>query len=117
MRFVGCVCYVRSFPDYVLQIAQAFEGNIDGFRAYSDCCANYSTALEVLGSGQNVELQAFLDARNPSCELSSAVQSYLIKPVQRILKYPLLLREMMYVRENTSPTPYLMHACFLADHE
>ncbi len=38
-------------------------------------------------------LQAWAEARNPSNELSSSLQSYLIRPVQRILKYPLLLRE------------------------
>ena len=38
-------------------------------------------------------LQTWAEARNPSGELSTALQSYLIRPVQRILKYPLLLRE------------------------
>jgi T-lymphoma invasion and metastasis-inducing protein 1 len=40
------------------------------------------------------DLHALLDARNPGQEQSRTFASYLIKPVQRVLKYPLLLREM-----------------------
>ena len=78
-------------------MAEAFQDNLEGFKAYSDCCANHSASLEVLGNSANTQLQVYLDARNPSGELSHAVQSYLIKPVQRILKYPLLLRELTSV--------------------
>ena len=34
-----------------------------------------------------------LDERNPDQEHSKSLESYLIKPIQRVLKYPLLLRE------------------------
>ncbi|KAL0163926.1 hypothetical protein M9458_039679, partial [Cirrhinus mrigala] len=37
----------------------------------------------------------FLEARNPTKQHSSTLESYLIKPVQRVLKYPLLLRELV----------------------
>jgi len=42
----------------------------------------------------NHALQEFLAARNPKQQHSSTLESYLIKPIQRILKYPLLLQQM-----------------------
>jgi hypothetical protein len=53
----------------------------------------------------NQHLKEFLDARNPRHQHSSSFQSYLIKPVQRILKYPLLLQQIsiyLNVNENNS---------------
>jgi hypothetical protein len=41
----------------------------------------------------NQHLKDFLAARNPRHQHSSSFESYLIKPVQRILKYPLLLQQ------------------------
>lgn len=39
-------------------------------------------------------MQEFLAARNPKQQHSSTLESYLIKPIQRILKYPLLLQQL-----------------------
>ncbi len=79
-------------------MGKAFTRQLDGFRAYGSYCANHTTALTVLAGTEQTKtlLQEFLAARNPSGELSFAVQSYLIKPIQRILKYPLLLRELWF---------------------
>jgi hypothetical protein len=50
---------------------------------------------------QNQHLKEFLAARNPRHQHSSSFESYLIKPVQRILKYPLLLQQMsIYSNSN-----------------
>lgn len=48
----------------------------------------------------NQALQEFLLARNPKQQHSSTLESYLIKPIQRILKYPLLLQQL---RNLTDP--------------
>ena len=49
----------------------------------------------------NRHLKDFLAARNPRHQHSSSFESYLIKPVQRILKYPLLLQQMsIYLQSN-----------------
>lgn len=48
----------------------------------------------------NQALREFLAARNPKQQHSSTLESYLIKPIQRILKYPLLLQQL---RNLTSP--------------
>ena len=51
----------------------------------------------------NQHLKEFLAARNPRHQHSSSFQSYLIKPVQRILKYPLLLQQMsIYLNDDNS---------------
>lgn len=42
----------------------------------------------------NQALQEFLLSKNPRQEHSSTLESYLIKPIQRILKYPLLLQQL-----------------------
>lgn len=48
----------------------------------------------------------FLDARNPTKQHSSTLESYLIKPVQRVLKYPLLLRELVSLTDVDSEEHY-----------
>ena len=42
----------------------------------------------------NQALQDFLHSLNPRQQHSTALESYLIKPIQRILKYPLLLQQL-----------------------
>lgn len=39
-------------------------------------------------------MQDFLHSLNPRQQHSTALESYLIKPIQRILKYPLLLQQL-----------------------
>lgn len=50
--------------------------------------------------------KTFLDARNPTKQHSSTLESYLIKPVQRVLKYPLLLKELVSLTDNESEEHY-----------
>lgn len=50
--------------------------------------------------------RAFLDDRNPTKQHSSTLESYLIKPVQRVLKYPLLLRELVSLTDQDSEEHY-----------
>lgn len=50
----------------------------------------------------NQHLKEFLAARNPRHQHSSSFESYLIKPVQRILKYPLLLQQMIIYLNNSN---------------
>ena len=41
-------------------------------------------------------------SRNPRQQHSATLESYLIKPIQRILKYPLLLQQMKVLTEGGS---------------
>lgn len=50
--------------------------------------------------------KAFLDAQNPRQQHSSTLESYLIKPIQRVLKYPLLLRELYALTDADSEEHY-----------
>lgn len=50
----------------------------------------------------NQALQEFLQARNPRQQHSSTLESYLIKPIQRILKYPLLLQQLRNLTDERS---------------
>lgn len=50
----------------------------------------------------NQALQEFLAARNPRQQHSFTLESYLIKPIQRILKYPLLLQQLRNLTEPTT---------------
>ena len=47
-----------------------------------------------------------MDAQNPKQQHSSTLESYLIKPIQRILKYPLLLRELFALTDVESEEHY-----------
>lgn len=50
----------------------------------------------------NQALQEFLAARNPKQQHSSTLESYLIKPIQRILKYPLLLQQLRNLTDSNT---------------
>lgn len=51
---------------------------------------------------KNARFRSFLAARNPTQQHSSSFESYLIKPVQRIVKYPLFLQQMLNFSNNAS---------------
>ena len=61
---------------------------------YTTYCANQPKAMQVLDSlDRNKKFVAFLDQcmLNPECR-GLTLFSFLIKPIQRICKYPLLLK-------------------------
>ena len=51
----------------------------------------------------NQALQEFLVSCNPKQQHSTALESYLIKPIQRILKYPLLLTQLKVKSGRAGP--------------
>jgi len=55
-----------------------------------------------MSSESNVALQEFLKARNPKQQHSATLESYMIKPIQRLVKYPLLLRQLNGLTEPQS---------------
>eukprot|EP00730_Choanoeca_flexa_P002091 TRINITY_DN10907_c0_g4_i1.p1 TRINITY_DN10907_c0_g4~~TRINITY_DN10907_c0_g4_i1.p1 ORF type:complete len:1019 (+),score=262.88 TRINITY_DN10907_c0_g4_i1:205-3057(+) len=75
-------------------VAQVFRDCCEGFKVYAQYCSGHARAVQVVSDPTRTDLHALLDARNPRQEQSMSFSSYLIKPVQRVLKYPLLLREM-----------------------
>ncbi|XP_059473673.1 protein still life, isoform SIF type 1 isoform X4 [Neocloeon triangulifer] len=90
-----------QFKNVLFSIGSAFLYYVNHFKLYSSFCASHSKAQKVLHPNEgNQALQEFLAARNPRQQHSSTLESYLIKPIQRILKYPLLLQQL---RNLTSP--------------
>ncbi|XP_030081835.1 protein still life, isoforms C/SIF type 2 isoform X9 [Drosophila hydei] len=84
-----------QFRNVLFAIGSAFLYYVNHFKLYSSFCASHSKAQKVLHPNEgNHALQEFLAARNPKQQHSSTLESYLIKPIQRILKYPLLLQQM-----------------------
>ncbi|XP_072542916.1 rho guanine nucleotide exchange factor TIAM2 isoform X3 [Salminus brasiliensis] len=75
----------------------------DHFKLYSGFCANHIKVQKVLERAKTDRaFKEFLEARNPTKQHSSTLESYLIKPVQRVLKYPLLLRELVSLTDPDS---------------
>eukprot|EP01134_Creolimax_fragrantissima_P008152 CFRG8152T1 len=80
-------------------VASIILQHIKCFDLYSDYCLHYPEAFRLVETVINdpqrpMALDTFLRERNPHQEQSRTLESYLIKPVQRVLKYPLLMREL-----------------------
>ncbi|KAI8999847.1 hypothetical protein BC832DRAFT_563834 [Gaertneriomyces semiglobifer] len=86
----------------VEQIGDIFIRVSDFLKMYTMYCRNHPYALMKLQSvRQSKSVAKYLDslAQLPECR-SLNLANYLIKPVQRICKYPLLIRELL---KNTEP--------------
>lgn len=80
------------------------EGSIIQFSSFH--CALLRVFYPLLAAKTDKAFKAFLDARNPTKQHSSTLESYLIKPVQRVLKYPLLLKELVSLTDHESEEHY-----------
>lgn len=68
--------------------------------------ATLTVCVLSLPAKTDTAFKAFLDAQNPRQQHSSTLESYLIKPIQRVLKYPLLLRELFALTDAESEEHY-----------
>ncbi|KAJ8966571.1 hypothetical protein NQ314_003466, partial [Rhamnusium bicolor] len=77
------------------KMANCFLHHDSGFSVYNEYCTNYPRTMEVLGELTRDENKALL-FREKQIALGHALPlgSYLLKPVQRILKYHLLLQRL-----------------------
>ncbi|KAJ1528617.1 hypothetical protein ONE63_007016 [Megalurothrips usitatus] len=92
-----------QFRNVLFSIGNAFLYYVNHFKLYSSFCASHSKAQKVLHPNEgNQALREFLAARNPRQQHSSTLESYLIKPIQRILKYPLLLQSLRNLTDQQS---------------
>ncbi|CDQ76915.1 unnamed protein product [Oncorhynchus mykiss] len=97
----------EQFKKLLFSLGGSFLYYADHFKLYSGFCANHIKVQKVLGRVKtDLAFKEFLDARNPTKQHSSTLESYLIKPVQRVLKYPLLLRELVSLTDTDSEEHY-----------
>ncbi|ORY40088.1 hypothetical protein BCR33DRAFT_719503 [Rhizoclosmatium globosum] len=82
------------------RIGQLFLLNEEAFEVYYPFCANYQTAQN-FALMQGEELKQLSHIIQPH-----QIQSYLIKPVQRLMKYPMLLKELIKLTDQ-STYPYM----------
>ena len=61
---------------------------------------------------ENQALQEFLQSCNRRQQHSTTLESYLIQPIQRILKYPLLLQQVM-IQSRFATSPLMCHVLML----
>ncbi|XP_064601963.1 protein still life, isoform SIF type 1-like isoform X2 [Liolophura sinensis] len=90
----------RVFRRILFSLGGSFLYYANHFKVYSSFCASHSRSQKILNPEANQSLREFLRARNPKQQHSATLESYLIKPIQRILKYPLLLQQL---RNLTDP--------------
>uniref|UniRef100_A0A8C7CI09 TIAM Rac1 associated GEF 2 n=1 Tax=Oncorhynchus kisutch TaxID=8019 RepID=A0A8C7CI09_ONCKI len=93
----------EQFKKLLLSLGGSFLYYADHFKLYSGFCANHIKVQKVLERAKtDWAFKQFLEARNPTKQHSSTLESYLIKPVQRVLKYPLLLRQLVSLTDSES---------------
>ncbi|CAG0896123.1 unnamed protein product [Cyprideis torosa] len=85
----------HQYRTLLFSLGNVFLLHVRNFKLYSSFCASHSKAQRILHPGEgNQALLRFLSSRNPKQQHSLSLESYLIKPIQRILKYPLLLQQL-----------------------
>ena len=95
----------------VIPMFAQWAGQIFSFHAplmlpiYSTYCSNQPTIDSLYDEYKEIpKFGAFLRAayRNPACQKQD-LKSFLIRPLQRLCKYPLLLRELVKLTSDSSP--------------
>lgn len=89
--------------DDPVEVANLFVSKETGFVTYTEYCTNYPISMEVLTkSTQKKETAEFIKKIQVELGHSLPLGSYLLKPVQRILKYHLLLQDIQkhFDKEN-----------------
>ncbi|VDM52344.1 unnamed protein product [Angiostrongylus costaricensis] len=76
--------------DAIIRVCALFVNRCGDFKVYAEYAAGYLRLLQELTSRK--DLLASLEAANSSKEQHSSYESRMIKPVQRVVQYPLLLR-------------------------
>ncbi|XP_036284963.1 rho guanine nucleotide exchange factor TIAM1 isoform X1 [Pipistrellus kuhlii] len=98
---------VDQFKKVLFSLGGSFLYYADRFKLYSAFCASHTKVPKVLVKARtDAAFKAFLDAQNPRQQHSATLESYLIKPIQRVLKYPLLLRELFALTHVDSEEHY-----------
>uniref|UniRef100_A0A8C6YBW4 DH domain-containing protein n=1 Tax=Naja naja TaxID=35670 RepID=A0A8C6YBW4_NAJNA len=109
--YLGCIIdcgQVSLKPEQVgalfCNIEDIYEFNSEEFDIYTLYCMNYPNSVSVLRQCMEDEsLAKFFRERQATLSHSLPLETYLLKPVQRILKYHLLLQELAKHYDKSSP--------------
>ncbi|VDK44542.1 unnamed protein product [Anisakis simplex] len=82
----------QQLRDSLIRISALFVNKCSKFKIYSEYSAAYLRFQQ--NEKEKNDIETKLDKMNVSGEQSESAQSLLIKPIQRVLKYPLFLQQM-----------------------
>ncbi|XP_021348793.1 uncharacterized protein LOC110447429 isoform X2 [Mizuhopecten yessoensis] len=108
--------------DNPLKVADCFVRHNEGFAIYAHYCTNYPSAVEVLTRVMlDPELCELVKKQQQRLGHNLPLGSYLLKPVQRVLKYHLLLHNILKNYDKKDPghkvlTTALDHMTGMAQH-
>ncbi|VDN03623.1 unnamed protein product [Thelazia callipaeda] len=85
----------QQLRDSLIRISALFINKCSKFKIYSDYSAAYLRFQQ--NEQEHNDMRVKLEKLNVSGEQSESAQSLLIKPIQRVLKYPLFLQQ---IRDN-----------------
>ncbi|XP_076876233.1 rho guanine nucleotide exchange factor TIAM1 isoform X2 [Brachyhypopomus gauderio] len=106
---------VDQFKKVLFSLGGSFLYYADRFKIYSAFCASHTKVPKVLTKAKSDgEFKAFLAERNPRQQHAYTLESYLIKPIQRVLKYPLLLKELFCLTDPDSEEHYHLNVAMKA---
>nr|XP_043887646.1 mucin-17 isoform X1 [Solea senegalensis] len=90
---------------HAVAIAECFVERSEAFDIYTLYCMNYPNSVVVLRECmmKNESLIRFFQERQTTLNHSLPLETYLLKPVQRILKYHLLLQELSKHFDKSAP--------------
>ncbi|XP_074593013.1 guanine nucleotide exchange factor still life [Brevipalpus obovatus] len=98
-------CASAQFRNLLFSIGNSFLFYADKFKLYSSFCASHSKAQKILHptseAAHNPALVEFLHEASKG-QHANSLESHLIKPIQRILKYPLLLNQLKSLTDPLS---------------
>uniref|UniRef100_A0A3B4WXZ2 DH domain-containing protein n=1 Tax=Seriola lalandi dorsalis TaxID=1841481 RepID=A0A3B4WXZ2_SERLL len=109
--YLGCIIDCGALPLKPEQVSTLFcniediyEFNSEAFDIYTLYCMNYPNSVAVLRECmKNESLVHFFQERQMTLNHSLPLETYLLKPVQRILKYHLLLQELSKHFDKSAP--------------
>lgn len=104
-RFLICVEENALRAPEEQHFGHVFRSMEDDFSVYEPFCANYARALEIISRETQhlVQLKNMPGAAECYLEPSYELPAFLIKPVQRICKYPLLLEQLLKRTPTDAP--------------
>jgi len=101
---------LKEADPVIPEIGNEFIKISEKLKVYKEYCSNYPLALSLLRElSQRPEVKNLLVklAENSECR-GLSLESFLIKPVQRICKYPLMIRELLkYTSKDAKDYPVL----------